>query len=248
MVRVLICDDHPIFREGLKQTLGVHPDIRVVGEAGSAAELFEALAGTACDVVVLDISLPDRSGLEVLGELRAASGPPRAGSAPHRAAGRPAKAPTAGSTPLRAGFAPPRAGFTVPAVVLLSMHSEQQYAVRAIRAGASAYIEKASVPQELVQALRKAAAGGVYISPRQAEQLALEVSGRVAVPAHGQLSERELQVLHLLGEGQPIKRIAHQLALSPSTVATYRARILTKLQLNTTAELIHYALEQGLLA
>jgi len=209
MVRVLICDDHPIFREGLKQTLGVHPDIRMVGEAGSAAELFEALAGTACDVVVLDISLPDRSGLEVLGELRAAGG---------------------------------------PAVVLLSMHSEQQYAVRAIRAGASAYIEKASVPQELVQALRKAAAGGVYISPRQAEQLALEVSGRVAVPAHGQLSERELQVLRLLGEGQPIKQIAHQLALSPSTIATYRARILTKLQLNTTAELIHYALEQGLLA
>ena len=217
MVRVLICDDHPIFREGLKQTLGVHPDIRVVGEAGSAAELFEALAGTACDVVVLDISLPDRSGLEVLGELRAAGGRPKA-------------------------------GFTPPAVVLLSMHSEQQYAVRAIRAGASAYIEKASVPQELVQALRKAASGGVYISPRQAEQLALEVSGRVAVPAHGQLSGRELQVLRLLGEGQPIKQIAHQLALSPSTVATYRARILTKLQLNTTAELIHYALEQGILS
>jgi DNA-binding NarL/FixJ family response regulator len=219
MVRVLICDDHPIFREGLKQTLGVHPDIRVVGEAGSAAELFEALAGTACDVVVLDISLPDRSGLEVLGELRAAGGP--------------AKAPKAAPA---------------PAVVLLSMHSEQQYAVRAIRAGASAYIEKASVPQELVQALRKAAAGGVYVSPRQAEQLALEVSGRAAVPAHGQLSERELLVLRLLGQGQPIKQIAHQLALSPSTVATYRSRILTKLQLNTTAELIHYALDHGLLA
>ncbi|OHD73392.1 MAG: hypothetical protein A2V99_02250 [Spirochaetes bacterium RBG_16_67_19] len=226
MVRVLICDDHPIFREGLKQTLGVHPDIRVVGEAGSAAELFDVLAGTACDVVVLDISLPDRSGLEVLGELLAAGGPPRA-------AGGPAKAPAR--------------GFTAPAVVLLSMHSEQQYAVRAIRAGASAYIEKASVPQELVQALRKAAAGGVYISPRQAEQLALEVSGRVAVPAHGQLSERELLVLRLLGQGQPNKQIAHQLALSPSTVATYRARILTKLQLHTTAELIHYALDHGLL-
>jgi two-component system invasion response regulator UvrY len=233
MVRVLICDDHPIFREGLKQTLGVHPDIRVVGEAGSAAELFEALAGTACDVVVLDISLPDRSGMEVLGELLAAGGPPRAGSTPPGAAGGPAKALKTGSA---------------PAVVLLSMHSEQQYAVRAIRAGASAYIEKASVPQELVQALRKAAAGGVYVSARQAEQLAMEVSGRAAVPAHGQLSERELQVLRLLGQGQPIKLIAHRLALSPSTVATYRARILTKLQLNTTAELIHYALEQGLLA
>ena len=187
MVRVLICDDHPIFREGLKQTLGVHPDIRVVGEAGSAAELFDVLAGTACDVVVLDISLPDRSGLEVLGELLAAGGPPRA-------AGGPAKAPAR--------------GFTAPAVVLLSMHSEQQYAVRAIRAGASAYIEKASVPQELVQALRKAAAGGVYISPRQAEQLALEVSGRAAGPAHGPLELRlDDEVRYSFeGEREPVDR------------------------------------------
>jgi len=214
MVRVLICDDHPIFRAGLKQTLSVHPDIRVVGEAGSAAELFERLAAVPCDVLVLDISLPDRNGLEVLGELRAAGGPPKE---------------------------------AVPAVVVLSMHSEQQYAVRAIRAGASAYIEKASVPQELVHALRKAAAGGVYVSPSQAEQLALEVSGRAVVPSHGQLSERELQVLRLLGEGQAIKQIAQRMSLRPSTVATYRARVLTKLKLKTTAELIHYALEQGLL-
>ena len=135
MVRVLICDDHPIFREGLKMTLSFHPDIRVVGEAGSAAELFELLGRTACDVLVLDISLPDRNGLEVLGELREAG--------------------------------------TGPAVVVLSMHSEQQYAVRAIRAGARAYIEKASVPLELVSALRKVAAGGVYVSLAQAEQLAL---------------------------------------------------------------------------
>ena len=217
MIRVLICDDHPIFREGLKKTLGVHPDIRVVGEAGSGAELHQQLACTSCDVLVLDISLPDRSGLEVLGELRAAGGP------------------------LQAGFA---AG---PAVVVLSMHSEQQYAVRAFRAGASAYIEKGSVPLELVNALRKAASGGLYVSPAQAEQLALEVSGRAPVPAHGQLSERELQVLRLLGEGQGIKQIAHQMSLSPSTIATYRARILTKLKLKTTAELIHFALDQGLL-
>ncbi len=212
MVRVLICDDHPIFREGLKQTLGVQADIRVVGEAGSAAELFERLASTPCDVLVLDISLPDRGGLEVLEELRSAGGAPKA-----------------------------------PAVVVLSMHSEQQYAVRAIRAGASAYIEKASVPLELVQALRKAAAGGIYVSPSQAEQLALEVRDKADVPARGRLSERELQVLRLLGEGQAIKQIAHRMSLRPSTVATYRARILTKLGLKTTAELIHHAMEQGLL-
>ncbi len=209
MIRVLICDDHPIFREGLKKTLGVHPDIRVVGEAGSAAELLKQLAATPCDVLVLDISLPDRNGLEVLGELRAAG---------------------------------------EPAVVVLSLHSEQQYAVRAIRAGASAYIEKASVPLELVNALRKAASGGLYVGPGQAEQLALEVSGRATMPAHGNLSERELQVLRLLGEGQGIKQIAHQMSLSPSTIATYRSRILLKLKLKTTAELIHYALDQGLLS
>jgi DNA-binding NarL/FixJ family response regulator len=209
MVRVLICDDHPIFREGLKKTLSFHPDIRVVGEAGSAAELFELLGRTACDVLVLDISLPDRNGLEVLGELREA-GPG-------------------------------------PAVVVLSMHSEQQYAVRAIRAGARAYIEKAGVPLELVSALRKVAAGGVYVSLAQAEQLALEVSCRPGIPAHGELSEREHQVLRLLARGQGIKQTAHELSLSPSTVATYRARILAKLQLKTTAELIHYALEHDLL-
>ncbi len=231
MIRVLICDDHPIFREGLKKTLGVHPDIRVVGEAGSAAELLERLAATPCDVLVLDISLPDRNGLEVLGELRAAGGPAKAGGPPKE--GGPLKAGCAAASP--------------PAVVVLSLHSEQQYAVRAIRAGASAYIEKASVPLELVNALRKAASGGLYISPGQAEQLALEVSGRAAVPAHGDLSERELQVLRLLGEGQGIKQIAHRMSLSPSTIATYRSRILLKLKLKTTAELIHYALDQGLL-
>jgi DNA-binding NarL/FixJ family response regulator len=225
VIRVLICDDHPIFREGLKKTLGVHPDIRVVGEAGSAAELLEKLAHTPCDVLVLDISLPDRNGLEVLAELRSAGEPARAGSPPPKA-------------DLAAG---------VPAVVVLSMHSEQQYAVRAIRAGASAYIEKASVPLELVNALRKAASGGLYVSPGQAEQLALEVSGRAPGAAHGDLSERELQVLRLLGEGQGIKQIAHCMSLSPSTIATYRSRILLKLKLKTTAELIHYALDQGLL-
>jgi two-component system, NarL family, invasion response regulator UvrY len=129
---------------------------------------------------------------------------------------------------------------------VLSMHTEHQYAVRAFQAGASAYIEKGSGPLELVNALRKAASGGVYVRPGQAEQLALEVRGRGPGTARGQLSERELQVLRLLGEGQGIKQIAHRMSLSPSTVATYRARILEKLKLKTTAELIHYALDQGL--
>jgi DNA-binding NarL/FixJ family response regulator len=207
-VRVVICDDHPIFREGLKKTLSYHPDIRVVGEAGGAAELFELLAGTACDELVLDISLPDSSGLEVLRQLRE-SGPG-------------------------------------PAVVVLSMHSERQYAVRAIQAGARAYIEKASVPAELVSALRKVAAGGAYLSPTQAEQLALEVSAQAGARGGGQLTGRERQVLRRLAAGAGLKQIAHELALSPSTVATYRGRALVKLKLKSTAELIRYAAENDL--
>jgi DNA-binding NarL/FixJ family response regulator len=237
VIRVLICDDHPIFREGLKKTLSQYADIRVVGEAASGAELLQLLASTPCDVLVLDISLPDRSGLEVMEELRAAGSQAQAG--PPLKAGLPLKAGFAAAAATAAGIS--------PAVVVLSMHSEQQYAVRAFRAGASAYIEKGSVPLELVNALRKAASGGLYVSPAQAEQLALEVSGRGPVPAQGQLSEREHQVLRLLGEGQGIKQIAHRMSLSPSTIATYRARILVKLKLKTTAELIHYALDQGLL-
>ena len=207
-MRVVICDDHPIFREGLKKTLSYHPDIRVVGEAGSAAELFELLAGTACDVLVLDISLPDRNGLEVIRQLRE--------------------------------------GGPEPAVVVLSMHSERQYAVRAIQAGARAYIEKASVPVELVNALRKVASGGAYLSPTQAEQLALEVSAQAGVPAGGLLTGREREVVRRLAAGRGLKQIAHEMRLSPSTVATYRGRALTKLKLKTTAELIHYAMENDL--
>jgi two-component system invasion response regulator UvrY len=207
-MRVVICDDHPIFREGLKKTLSYHPDIRVVGEAGSSSELFDLLAGTPCDVVVLDISLPDSSGLEVLRRLRE--------------------------------------GEAGPAVVVLSMHSERQYAVRAIQAGARAYIEKASVPAELVNALRKVAAGGAYLSPAQAEQLALEVSSAAGAPAPGQLTERERRVLKSLAAGQGLKQIAHEMGLSPSTVATYRGRALAKLKLKTTADLILYAMENDL--
>lgn len=207
MLRVVICDDHPIFREGLKKTLSYGPDIRVAGEAGSAEELLRLLEQTPCDVLILDISLPDRSGLEVLKLLR------------ERGRG--------------------------PAVVVLSMHSEEQYAVRALRAGARGYLEKAGVPDELLAALRKVASGGVYVNQPLAERLALELSGGKA--AREALSDRELQVLRLLASGRGVKQIAGELSLSPTTVATYRTRVLAKLRLNNTAQLIHYALEHHLL-
>jgi len=207
MLRVVICDDHPIFREGLKKTLSFAPDIRVAGEAGSGAELLRLLEQAPCDVLILDISLPDLSGLERLKRLR------------ERRRG--------------------------PAVVVLSMHSEEQYAVRALRAGARGYLEKAGVPDELLAALRKVAAGGVYVSQPLAERLALELSSGEA--AGEVLSDRESQVLRLLASGRGVKQIAGELSLSPTTVATYRTRVLAKLRLDSTAELVRYALEHHLL-
>jgi len=207
MLRVVICDDHPIFREGLKKTLSFAPDIRVAGEAGSGAELLRLLEQAPCDVLILDISLPDLSGLELLKLLR------------ERRRG--------------------------PAVVVLSMHSEEQYAVRALRAGARGYLEKAGVPDELLAALRKVAAGGVYVSQPLAERLALELSSGEA--AGEVLSDREIQVLRLLASGRGVKQIAGELSLSPTTVATYRTRVLAKLRLDSTAELVRYALEHHLL-
>jgi len=207
MLRVVICDDHPIFREGLKKTLSFAPDIRVAGEAGSGAELLRLLEQAPCDVLILDISLPDLSGLELLKLLR------------ERRRG--------------------------PAVVVLSMHSEEQYAVRALRAGARGYLEKAGVPDELLAALRKVAAGGVYVSQPLAERLALELSSGEA--AGEVLSDRESQVLRLLASGRGVKQIAGELSLSPTTVATYRTRVLAKLRLDSTAELVRYALEHHLL-
>jgi two-component system invasion response regulator UvrY len=206
---VVICDDHPIVREGLKKTLAQYPDVAVAGEAGTGSELLELLRTTPCEVVVLDISLPDRNGLDVLKQLHAE-----------------------------------RRG---PAVIVLSMHSEEQYAVRAIKAGARGYLEKASIPEDLITALRKVAAGGVHVSPSLAERLALELSGDAVALPHERLSDREYQVLRSLAAGKSIKQIAQELFLSPTTVATYRARVLDKLKLRTTAELIHYAVEQRLL-
>lgn len=206
---MVICDDHPIVREGLKKTLAQYPDVTVAGEAGTGSELLAMLQTVSCDVVVLDISLPDRNGLDVLKQLHC------------EARG--------------------------PAVIILSMHSEEQYAVRALKAGARGYLEKASIPEELITALRKVAAGGMHITASLAERLAREMSGAAQGAPHEKLSDREYQVLCSLAAGRGIKEIARELFLSPTTVATYRARVLAKLDLRTTAELIHYAIEHRLL-
>jgi two-component system, NarL family, invasion response regulator UvrY len=208
MLRVALCDDHPIVREGIKRILSAHSDIRVEAEVGTGAELMAAAAERKLDVIVLDMSLPDMSGLDVLKNLRAAGNPVR--------------------------------------VLVLSMHPEEQYASRVLKAGADGYLEKESVPTELENAIRHVARGGKYITPKLAEHLATDLSGKTAKEPHELLSDREYQVLTLIASGKGIKEIAHELSLSPPTVATYRARVLEKLGLSTTVELVRYALEHGL--
>ncbi len=208
MIRIIICDDHPIFREGVKKILARATDMTVDAEASDGRELMDKLQEFPTDVVLLDLSLPGVNGLDVLKTLR--------------------------------GFHP-----GAP-VVILSMHPEEQYAVRALRAGARGYVTKGSVPTELISAIRKVAGGGRYVGPALAEALARAVDSGEEKPAHEQLSDREYQVLVLITSGKGIQEIARELNLSPPTVGTYRTRILGKLGLTTTAELIRYGVTHNL--
>jgi two-component system invasion response regulator UvrY len=208
MVHVILCDDHPIFREGLKKILLPHSDIKVVAEAGSGAELMQKIEGKRCDVVILDITLQDMNGLEVVKALQASG--------------------------------------SRAAILILSMHPEEHYALRALKAGAAGYLQKESVPEELVSAIRKIARGGKYVTPSLAERLAYQLEPNAEKTPHELLSDREYQVLCLLASGKGVKEIAAELAVSPPTVATYRSRILTKLNMATTVDLVRYALRYGL--
>jgi two-component system, NarL family, invasion response regulator UvrY len=207
-VKVIICDDHPIVREGLQKIIGKSGDIVVWAEAGSGPELMEKLGEEHFDVVILDISLPGASGLDVLKTLQ-------------------------GLTPR-------------PAVIVLSMHPEEQYALRALKAGAASYLEKASAPDELVTAIRKVARGGRYIGAALAERLAGALDAAGEKPGHENLSDREYQVLCMLASGKAAKEIAAELFLGSSTIGTYRSRIMAKLGLKNTADLVRYAVSNRL--
>jgi two-component system invasion response regulator UvrY len=209
MIRALIADDHAVVRQGLKQILGDTPEMLVAGEATNGQEVLDKVRAEPWDVVVLDISMPDRSGLDVLKQLRSE---------------RP-KLP----------------------VLVLSMHSEDQYAVRVLKAGASGYLTKDSAPDELVKAIRKVVSGGTYVSSFLAEKLAFEIGTDSSRLPHETLSDREFQVLRLIAAGKSVTEIAAELYLSVKTVSTYRARMLEKMNLGTTAELIHYALQNHLI-
>lgn len=208
-IRLLLADDHQIVREGLKGILTAHADLQVVAEASNSDEVLAAVRGVGFDVLLLDISMPGRTGLELI-------------KCAHQE----------------------RAHLPI---LVLSMHNEQQYAVRALRAGAAGYLTKDSAGAELVTAIRKVAAGGRYITPTVAEQLALEVGPAPDMPPHQLLSDREFEVFRLLVSGQSVTQIAERLHLSVKTVSTHKSRLMEKMHLANQAELVRYALDNALI-
>jgi len=208
MTRVLIADDHSIVREGIKSLLASVPDIVIAAEARNGDEVFEKIQKETVDMVILDITMPGQSGLEVLKQLKA-------------------------DNP------------NLP-VLILSMHPEEQYGMRVLKAGADGYLTKEAVPEELLLAIRKLAEGKKYISSTLAERLARNLSRNGTPLAHQSLSDREYEVLRGIGKGKTVSEIASELYLSVSTVSTYRSRILEKLNLRTNADLTYYAVKQGL--
>lgn len=209
MIRVLVIDDHPIVRTGIRSLLAGVDDIEVVAEAadGEAGLLRAQLSRP--DVVVLDISLPKMSGLEVLTKLKQAQ--------------------------------------RRPAVLILSLHPEDRYAIRLLRAGASGYVSKEAPAETLIRAIRKVHRGGRFISPEVAERLAFNLAPDYQRPLHEQLSPRELEVMRLLASGKTVTEIGHRLELSVKTVSTYRRRILEKTGMKSTAEIVRYAVENRLI-
>ena len=209
MINIVIADDHYLIREGFTRLLAIQPDMCVVAAVATAADLLECLMVAEIHVAVLDISLPDRSGMDVLKDLK-----------------------------IRRPRLP---------VLILSMHPEEHYGLRALQAGAAGYITKGSAAEELVHAIRKVHSGGRYVSESLAEQLAFSVgSDRDSAP-HENLSDREFQVLLLMGGGSVTNEIAEALSISVNTVRTYRRRVSEKLGLSSIPDLVRYVLERQLL-
>ncbi|HMK65898.1 MAG TPA: response regulator transcription factor [Thermodesulfobacteriota bacterium] len=208
MIKIFIADDHPVVRMGIKQILAEVKDMTVADEAGTGQETIKKVVKNDYDVILLDISMPGRNGLDILRELKN-------------------KKPK------------------IP-VLILSIYPEDQYAVRVLKLGAAGYLTKESVPEELINAIRKVANGRKYISASLAEKLASDLELNTDKPPHENLSDREYQVLCLLASGKRLKDIADTLDLSIKTISTYRTRILEKMKMDNNAELIRYALQNNL--
>ena len=208
-MRILIADDHAVVRRGLKEILASEHDMEVVGEAKNGDEALELVRKVDWDVAVLDFSMPGRSGVELIKEIK------------RRYPGRP--------------------------VLVLSMLPEEAHAAQVFKAGGSGYINKESAGEELTAAIRKVANGGKYVSANFAEKLATDLAPDAEKPLHESLSDREYRVMWLLASGKQINQIATEMFLSPSTISTYRARILKKLKLTDNAALVRYAVKQQLI-
>ncbi|HEC30243.1 MAG TPA: response regulator transcription factor [Gammaproteobacteria bacterium] len=208
MTSVFIAEDHTIVREGLKQILTECPDIEISGEAADGIEAIQKIRNGKMDVVLLDISIPGKNGLEVLKWIKSRD-------------------------------------ISLP-VLMLSMHDEDQFALRSLRAGASGYLTKQSAPEQLVNAIRKVASGGKYITPAVAEKLANSMDPSLEKAPHERLTDREDQVFRLLISGNTVSEIAKDLSLSVKTISTHRTNILKKMNLHTNAELMYYAMSAGL--
>ncbi|HET7160168.1 MAG TPA: response regulator transcription factor [Burkholderiales bacterium] len=207
-IRVLIADDHAILRRGLRQIIEETDDICVVGEAESSAETLQQMRTQPCEVVLLDISMPDRNGMDTLQIIRK--------------------------------------DHSKVAVLMLSTHPENQYAVRALREGAAGYLTKQSAPAQLVNAIRQVSTGKKYVTPAVAEELAKHVLNDSDRPPHELLSNREYQTMCLIAGGRTVTEIGLQLSLSAKTVSVYRARVLAKLGLTSNAAIAHYAIKNKL--
>ncbi|NRR30042.1 response regulator transcription factor [Oxalobacteraceae bacterium] len=209
IIKVFIADDHAIVREGLKQILAETRDIVVAGEAENGLDAIKLFRKSECQVMLLDISMPDRSGIEVLKQIKKEK--------------------------------------PELAVLMLSMHREDQYAIRALKAGAAGYLTKQSAPKELVTAIRQVGSGLKYISAALAQELANHVGEDHEAPPHDALSDREYQTLTMIASGKTVGAIAKELSLSVKTVSEYRARLLVKMKLKNSAELTHYAIKNQLI-
>jgi len=208
MIRILIADDHPVVRKGLKEIIEETTDMRVADEASNGSEVMKKVSSEDLDVVLLDISMPGRSGLDVLKDIKKR---------------RPKLA-----------------------VLVLSIHPEEQYAVQAFKAGASGYLTKKSAPDELLIALRKVSTGGKYVSSSLAEKLASALATDREKTPHETLSTRENEVMLKIASGKTVTEIAKELYLSPKTISTYRTRILEKMGMKNNVELIRYAIKNQL--
>jgi two-component system invasion response regulator UvrY len=208
MIKILVADDHTLVREGLKQIFSSLPDIVVADEASNGKEVLNKVWKNDYGVVLLDISLPGRSGLDILKQLKCIKP-------------------------------------ELP-VLILSMHPEEQYAVRALRSGAAGYLTKDSVPAELIEAIRKVSLGKKYITYSLAEKLAFELDADSQKPLYETLSDREYQVMCMIASGKTVSQIARELSLSVKTISTHRAHILEKMKMKNNAQLTHYAIKLGL--